>query len=258
MNLQIQLVLDVDRDKKKSKSRVSVGVPPSHDEKDLTDANSCSTPLQSTSVSSTATGSESIGLPLDLPSPSILNNPTGVLRRPEAPSRLSTPVPSPPSTPVAGSIPGDSPTGRRTRITIAEPRSQSRPGSIVRNPSGDDKEVLKTHAGLGSTSDPEGVNHSTPSSSDSERQKRRDRRLSRASSMVSQTSVTSNVSAISGISGVSGLSESIGGSGTRTSKRGKRIVPMYNLSVHNVMTTSVTDAGTDEKVAKVSRPEHDG
>ena len=26
---------------------------------------------------------------------------------------------------------------------------------------------------------------------------------------------------------------------------------MYNLSVHKVMTTSVTDAGTDEKVAKL-------
>jgi hypothetical protein len=32
----------------------------------------------------------------------------------------------------------------------------------------------------------------------------------------------------------------------------KRIQPMFNLSVHNVMTpTVVTDAGTDAKVAKV-------
>lgn len=69
--------------------------------------------------------------------------------------------------------------------------------------------------------------------------------------MVSQASVTSNVSAVSGISGVSGLSESTSGGSVRTNKRGKRIVPMYNLNVHNVMTTSVTDAGTDEKVAKV-------
>jgi hypothetical protein len=38
-----------------------------------------------------------------------------------------------------------------------------------------------------------------------------------------------------------------------SSASGKRIVPLYNLSVHNVMhPTAVTDAGTDSKVAKVS------
>lgn len=33
----------------------------------------------------------------------------------------------------------------------------------------------------------------------------------------------------------------------------RRIVPLYNLSAHNVMTNTVTDAGTDAKVAKFQR-----
>jgi hypothetical protein len=54
-------------------------------------------------------------------------------------------------------------------------------------------------------------------------------------------------STVSGSSSKSGLSSgsSVGG--------GRRIVPLYNLSVHNVMhATVVTDAGTDARVAKVS------
>lgn len=55
-------------------------------------------------------------------------------------------------------------------------------------------------------------------------------------------------STLSGSSSKSGLSagSSVGG--------GRRIVPLYNLSVHNVMhATVVTDAGTDARVAKVGR-----
>jgi hypothetical protein len=88
-------------------------------------------------------------------------------------------------------------------------------------------------------------------SSDSEKNRiKAIRRNSRASSVASQTSVVSNVSAISGVSGISGISgiSSTGGRG----RKGKRIIPVYNLNVHNVMTTSVMNAGTDEKIAKVS------
>lgn len=44
-------------------------------------------------------------------------------------------------------------------------------------------------------------------------------------------------------------------SGTGNSGSGfqRRIVPLYNLAAHNVMTNTVTDAGTDAKVAKFQR-----
>jgi len=61
------------------------------------------------------------------------------------------------------------------------------------------------------------------------------------------TRSTSLKSSVSGVSGVSGKSA---GSVMST---GKRIEPMFNLAVHNVMQpTVVTDAATDTKVAKVS------
>ena len=55
------------------------------------------------------------------------------------------------------------------------------------------------------------------------------------------TSLKSSVSGVSGKSAGSAMSS------------GKRIEPMFNLAVHNVMQpTVVTDAATDTKVAKVS------
>lgn len=58
------------------------------------------------------------------------------------------------------------------------------------------------------------------------------------------TSLKSSVSAVSGVSGKSASS---------AMSSGKRIEPMFNLAVHNVMQpTVVTDAATDTKVAKVS------
>ena len=46
-------------------------------------------------------------------------------------------------------------------------------------------------------------------------------------------------------------------SGTSATGGGKRIEPMFNLAVHNVMQpTVVTDAATDTKVAKVSPRVH--
>ena len=61
------------------------------------------------------------------------------------------------------------------------------------------------------------------------------------------TRSTSLKSSVSGVSGVSGKS-----AGSVMSS-GKRIEPMFNLAVHNVMQpTVVTDAATDTKVAKVS------
>jgi hypothetical protein len=63
------------------------------------------------------------------------------------------------------------------------------------------------------------------------------------------TRSTSLKSSVSGVSGVSG--KSIGTASVMSS--GKRIEPMFNLAVHNVMQpTVVTDAATDTKVAKVS------
>lgn len=58
-------------------------------------------------------------------------------------------------------------------------------------------------------------------------------------------------SSVSGISSRSGGASSTGS----TMGGGKRIEPMFNLAVHNVMQpTVVTDAATDTKVAKVSLP----
>lgn len=63
----------------------------------------------------------------------------------------------------------------------------------------------------------------------------------------------STASPSSGSTSVTGISidfESI--SGTSRPKK-KRIIPLYNLSVHSVMTTNITDAGTDAKVAKFQK-----
>lgn len=139
----------------------------------------------------------------------------------------------------------DSPSGRKTSITITEPKAHSRPGSIRRGMSTDRAGREEQSVGFNPEAS-RGIRTASPSSSsDSEKQKR-NRRLSRASSVASVDTVNSN------ISGISGISVTTNGSGIRTNRKGKRIVPMYNLSVHNVMTTTVTDAGTDEKVAKVS------
>ncbi|KAJ9112320.1 hypothetical protein QFC19_000740 [Naganishia cerealis] len=78
------------------------------------------------------------------------------------------------------------------------------------------------------------------------------RPLSRSSSIGSMGSshsyASTSVSVTSGIS-LSGLSAS--SSSSRSGRRGRgNIVPLYNLAVHNVMTTTVTDAGTDSKIAK--------
>lgn len=63
--------------------------------------------------------------------------------------------------------------------------------------------------------------------------------LTRSISLKSSVSGTSSKSAVSSGSSVGG---------------GRRIVPLYNLSVHNVMhATVVTDAGTDARVAKVGQ-----
>lgn len=100
------------------------------------------------------------------------------------------------------------------------------------------------------------------------------RSLSRSSSNGSLGSSHSNAStSASVVSGISGLSASSAGS--RTGRKGRgNIIPLYNLAVshvslhhrypsnadrlflrnlqvHNVMTTTVTDAGTDSKIAKV-------
>jgi hypothetical protein len=49
-------------------------------------------------------------------------------------------------------------------------------------------------------------------------------------------------------------SSSTTASASSSTAAGKRIVPLYNLAVHNVVQPSVvTDAGTDSKVAKVSQ-----
>lgn len=61
---------------------------------------------------------------------------------------------------------------------------------------------------------------------------------------------TSLKSSVSAVSGVSNKSTGTTGSAMTT---GKRIEPMFNLAVHNVMQpTVVTDAATDTKVAKVT------
>jgi hypothetical protein len=63
------------------------------------------------------------------------------------------------------------------------------------------------------------------------------------------TSLKSSVSALSGVS-----NKSTGTNVSTSTMAGKRIEPMFNLAVHNVMQpTVVTDAATDTKVAKVSR-----
>ncbi|KAJ9120666.1 hypothetical protein QFC22_002596 [Naganishia vaughanmartiniae] len=76
------------------------------------------------------------------------------------------------------------------------------------------------------------------------------RSLSRCSSNGSLGSSHSNAStSASVVSAISGLTAS--SSGSRTGRKGRgNIIPLYNLSVHNVMTTTVTDAGTDSKIAK--------
>lgn len=38
-----------------------------------------------------------------------------------------------------------------------------------------------------------------------------------------------------------------------TTSVARRIVPLYNLSAHNILTNTVTDAGTDAKIAKLTR-----
>ncbi|GHJ84244.1 hypothetical protein NliqN6_0646 [Naganishia liquefaciens] len=87
---------------------------------------------------------------------------------------------------------------------------------------------------------------------DSEASPSRGKSISRASSVRSVSSnhsfASTTPSAASGIS-LSGLSTSSSGSRTGRSAKG-RIIPLYNLAVHNVMTTTISDAGTDSKIAK--------
>ncbi|KAG8900767.1 hypothetical protein FRC01_010029, partial [Tulasnella sp. 417] len=67
-------------------------------------------------------------------------------------------------------------------------------------------------------------------------------------------SVRSNRSATSLYSSASFSTASIASSTASTSTASaRRIIPLYNLSAHNVMTNTVTDAGTDAKIAKFGK-----
>ncbi|KAG8969717.1 hypothetical protein FRC05_000848 [Tulasnella sp. 425] len=67
-------------------------------------------------------------------------------------------------------------------------------------------------------------------------------------------SVRSNRSNTSLYSSASFSTASIASSTTSTSTASaRRIIPLYNLSAHNVMTNTVTDAGTDAKIAKFGK-----
>ncbi|KAF8286459.1 hypothetical protein DL93DRAFT_1237077, partial [Clavulina sp. PMI_390] len=52
---------------------------------------------------------------------------------------------------------------------------------------------------------------------------------------------------------VTSFASAASGASTASSSVARRIVPLYNLSAHNVMTNTVTDAGTDAKVAKFQK-----
>ena len=65
-------------------------------------------------------------------------------------------------------------------------------------------------------------------------------------------SIRSNRSMTSLYSAASFSTSSIASS-TSTGTGARRIIPLYNLSAHNVMTNTVTDAGTDAKVAKFGK-----
>ncbi|TDL26828.1 hypothetical protein BD410DRAFT_819051 [Rickenella mellea] len=66
-----------------------------------------------------------------------------------------------------------------------------------------------------------------------------------------QTSGRSNRSDVSMYSNVSSMTSVSSLGSTNTTASGRRmIIPLYNLSAHNVMTNTVLDAGTDAKVAK--------
>lgn len=82
--------------------------------------------------------------------------------------------------------------------------------------------------------------------------KGRPRALSSASSMESSQSTPSAILPDSA-SRMSVGAMSIDSESTTGRPRKQRIVPLYNLAVHNVMTTNVTDAGTDAKVAKFQK-----
>lgn len=64
--------------------------------------------------------------------------------------------------------------------------------------------------------------------------------LKRSSSMTSSRSTRSEAS-------------SGGYSNASSSNSGRRVTPLYNLNFHNITATTVTDAGTDEKVAKFGK-----
>ncbi|EAU87827.1 hypothetical protein CC1G_09446 [Coprinopsis cinerea okayama7 len=63
-------------------------------------------------------------------------------------------------------------------------------------------------------------------------------------------SSTSTTSFASDISEVSGTSSATSSSSARSSRR---IIPLYNLQAHNVLTNTIVDAGTDAKVAKFQK-----
>ncbi|KAG8957851.1 hypothetical protein FRC03_009750 [Tulasnella sp. 419] len=69
--------------------------------------------------------------------------------------------------------------------------------------------------------------------------------LTRSVSNRSNRSSTSLYSTSNSMSSVSSISSS--------ASSARRIIPLYNLSAHNVLTNTVTDAGTDAKVAKFAK-----
>jgi hypothetical protein len=71
-------------------------------------------------------------------------------------------------------------------------------------------------------------------------------RLKRSGSLKSEASSIGTAA-----TGATGSTFSVGAGASGSSAR-KRVEPMFNLAVHNMMPTVVTDAATDVKVAKVS------
>ncbi|BGP35043.1 hypothetical protein JCM10296v2_006873 [Rhodotorula toruloides] len=77
-------------------------------------------------------------------------------------------------------------------------------------------------------------------------------RVSRSPSLSSLASRRSGYSAYSGESGVTGTSSATG-TGTGTGSGRRKVTPLLNLAFHSVLPTVVTDAGTDQRVAKFAK-----
>ncbi|KAL7341312.1 hypothetical protein BJY59DRAFT_97721 [Rhodotorula toruloides] len=77
-------------------------------------------------------------------------------------------------------------------------------------------------------------------------------RVSRSPSLSSLASGRSGYSVYSGESGVTGTSSATG-TGTGTGSGRRKVTPLLNLAFHSVLPTVVTDAGTDQRVAKFAK-----